>query len=47
MELAFTLQFALRSNQIAVPNFVPCVPEFVSYPDINSCDSVVMGRMIG
>jgi len=44
MELAFTLQFALR---ITVPNFVPCVPEFVPYPDINSCDSVVMGRMIG
>ena len=46
MELAFTLRFALRSNQIAVPNFVPRVPEFVPYPDINSCDSVVMGRLI-
>jgi hypothetical protein len=30
-----------------VPSFVPCVPEFVPYPNINSCDSVMMGCIIG
>ncbi len=38
---------ATSQCQITVPNFVPFVPEFVPYPDINLCDSVVMGRMIG
>ena len=28
-------------------NFVPCVPEFVPHADVNSCDSVIMDRIIG
>jgi hypothetical protein len=36
-----------ESIAFTVPNFVPCVPEFVPYRDVNSCDSVVMGRIIG
>ena len=38
---------ATQQSQITVPNFVPFVPEIVPYPDINSCDSVMMGCIIG
>jgi hypothetical protein len=44
-ELAFALQFAACNGQIAVPNFVPCVPEIVPYLDVSSSYSIVLSRI--
>ena len=32
--------------QITVPNFVPCVPEIVPYPDVNPSYSIALSRIL-
>jgi hypothetical protein len=37
---------ATQQAQIAVPNFVPFVPEIVPYPDVSSSYSIVLSRIL-
>ncbi len=37
---------ATQQSQITVPNFVPCVPEFVPYPDVSSSYSIMLSRIL-
>ena len=37
---------ATQLSKITVPNFVPCVPEIVPYPDVSSSYSTMLSRIL-